>query len=143
MTESLFAASLQTMHGSVLETVELAARVVAKFPAQTLPPALAPLAKNIHSMSVRFSSFHEDQLVLTLEPSFLATPDTFHMPARWVGASQGEVAKEVRKLYWDYQEERKRRETEGLRHRLGQLTDLQVDTQRQIDSINAQLAEHH
>lgn len=141
MTESLFAASLQTMHDSVHETVALAARVAAKYPAQNLPPALKPLVAQFNTVSVRFSTFHENELVLQLDTAFKTS--TFRLPAHWVGACQGEVSKEVRKIYWDYQEERKRLEIKSLQHRIDALNQLQAETASSLTNLKAQLTERY
>lgn len=126
------------MYDEIQATVELVARILAKYPRHTLPERLKPLNTRYQNLSVRLSSFHEDELVLTLGTAFHGS-QTVRIPAAWVGACQGDVSREVRKAYWDYQEEARHREFRSVQRRIERLQQQQTEAAVELGKLTTQL----
>ncbi|WP_030568483.1 hypothetical protein [Streptomyces aureocirculatus] len=101
------------------EMVGLISRVLAKFPAETMPPRLKPFLGSPSVEFARSSMKGDGQIVLQLEKHSMMPKIQARIPGEWLMMHQSELAAAVREIYWDEREHTLRRELTRLGKSIG------------------------
>ncbi|WP_053811052.1 MULTISPECIES: hypothetical protein [Streptomyces] len=101
------------------EMVGLISRVLAKFPAETVPQRLKPFLGSPSVGFARPSMKGDDQIVLQLEKHGMMPKIQARIPGAWLMMHQSELAAAVRAIYWDEREHTLRHELTRLEKSIG------------------------
>lgn len=96
------------------QIVNLVARVVAKFPASTLPIELQPFLGAPMICAARPSSRDDNHLVLAVARGMLGTRWQIRIPIEWLNMHQSQITSAVREMYWGQRDYRARKELARL-----------------------------
>lgn len=96
------------------QIVNLVARVVAKFPASTLPTELQPFLGAPTICAARPSSRDDSHLVLAVSRGLLGTRWQIRIPIEWLNMHQSQITAAVRDVYWGQRDYRARKELARL-----------------------------
>lgn len=102
------------LFADVQEVVDLVARVIAKYPYETLPPKLKQFHRAPTITLVRPSACTESELVLRASQGFLQDR-TLRIPTQWLSLQQSQITAAVREIYWSEADYRLARQLERLR----------------------------
>lgn len=101
------------LFADVQEVVDLVARVIAKYPYETLPPKLKQFHRAPTITLVRPSACTESELVLRASQGFLQDR-TLRIPTQWLSLQQSQITAAVREIYWSEADYRLARQCQRL-----------------------------
>lgn len=100
------------------EMVGLISRVLAKFPAETVPQRLKPFLGTPRVAFARPSTKGDGEILLQLQRGMLSHVQA-QVPGAWLMMHQSELTAAVRKIYWGDREHSLRRELTRLEKSIG------------------------
>ncbi|MGW1786330.1 hypothetical protein ACWCQQ_45775 [Streptomyces sp. NPDC002143] len=101
------------------EMVGLISRVLAKFPAKTVPQRLKPFLGSPSVAFARPSMKGDGEIVLQLEKHNMMPKIQARIPGDWLMMHQSELTAAVREIYWGDREQNLRRELTRLEKSIG------------------------
>ncbi|MFI1408789.1 hypothetical protein ACH4Y0_02445 [Streptomyces sp. NPDC020707] len=101
------------------EMVGLISRVLAKFPAETVPQRLKPFLGSPSVVFARPPMNGDSEIVLQLEQHSMMPKIQARIPGEWLMMRQSELTAAVREIYWDNKEHSLRRELTRLGKSIG------------------------
>ncbi|MFF4409458.1 hypothetical protein [Streptomyces sp. NPDC001404] len=107
------------LYAELDEMVGLISRVLAKFPAETVPQRLKPFLGSPSVEFVRPFMKGDGQIVLQLEKHSMMPKIQARIPGEWLVMHQSELTTAVREIYWDEREHSLRRELTRLEKSIG------------------------
>lgn len=108
-------AQMETLIEDLQIIVDLAARVVHKFPRNTLPAALIPFVGTLRVLTVRTSA-RDNEFVVQLGNDFQTKQ--VRIPADWLTTEGSQITAAVRDTYWGDLRRRQMRERTDLVRRI-------------------------
>lgn len=102
------------LFAEIQEVVDLVARVIAKYPYETLPPRLQQFRGGSPVSFVRPSTRDDSELVLQVSNGF-PRDRTLRIPTQWLSLQQSQITAAVREVYWSEADYRLARQLERLR----------------------------
>ncbi|MYR55050.1 hypothetical protein GTY54_01905 [Streptomyces sp. SID625] len=107
------------LYAELDEMVGLISRVLAKFPAGTVPQRLKPFLGSPRLAFVRPPMRGDDEAVLELEKYGTTPKIQVRIPGAWLMMHQSELTAAVREIYWGDREHTLRRELTRLEKSIG------------------------
>ena len=101
------------LFAEIQEVVDLVARVIAKYPYETLPPRLQQFRGGPPVSFVRPSTRDDSELVLQVSNGF-PRDRTLRIPTQWLSLQQSQITAAVRKIYWADSQHRRTRGLQRL-----------------------------
>ncbi|MFJ8018654.1 hypothetical protein [Streptomyces sp. NPDC096311] len=101
------------------EMVGLISRVLAKFPAETVPQRLKPFLGSPRVAFARPSMKGDGEIAFQLEKHSMMPKVQARIPGEWLMMHQSELTAAVREIYWGDREQNLRRELTRLEKSIG------------------------
>lgn len=107
------------LYTDLQEMTGLISRVIAKFPAETVPQRLKPFLGTPRVAFARPSMKGNGEILLQFERGGMLSHVQAQIPGEWLMMHQSELGAVVRRIYWGEKEERARRELARLEKSIG------------------------